>query len=142
MAGRSLRNVVSAPTGRWRGQREQSGLLASLADLSLRSSLVAISVPVATVAIAWAAGRPLHETAASQLDGAALAAIVATFVLVPMFALTGAATAVVVAAATLASHREPVGVRVSRAAFSLAVGGWAVTMAVAYDLVAVPRISG
>ena len=133
---------MKAPAKPWQGTGEGEGLLGSLGDLSLRSSLVAICLPIAAVAWALAAGRPLDGASGAQLEGAALAAMVATFVLVPMFALTGAATAILVVVATLVARREPAVARVLRAAFVFAVAALAAAMAVAYDVLAVPRITG
>lgn len=133
--------MANPSTRRWHKERVSTGLIGSLGELSLRSSLVAICVPVVAVALAWAAGRPLEGSGPAHLEGPALAAMLATFVLVPMFALTGATTAIVVAGATLLSARRPTGAQLLRAAFVVAVGAWAVAMAVAYDVVVVPRVT-
>ena len=126
------------PEPMWR-----TGLLGSLTDLSLRTSFVAIGVPLIVVAIAYATGHRLDgPDVPNSPNDALLSAIIASFVLVPMFALAGAATAIVVAARLVLAAGAGIFARTLQAAFLLAVGAWALLTAVAYDGYVVPRLTG
>ncbi len=122
----------------WRG-----GLLGSLTDLSLRTSFVAIGVPVGVVVLAYARGHGLAASDTNLDPGQALlSALIASYVLVPMFALAGAVTAVIVAASLVMTRGPGLFSRSLQAAFILAVGAWAVLTAVTYDGYVVPRLTG
>ena len=126
------------PTPIWR-----TGLLGSLSDLSLRTSFVAIGVPLTVVAIAYATGNPLNgPDVPNHPNDALLSTMIATFVLVPMFALSGAVTALIVAIRLVIAAGPALFARTLQAIFLLAVGAWAVLTAITYDGFVVPRLTG
>ena len=121
----------------------RSGLLGSLTDLSLRTSFVAIGVSVGVVVLAYATGHGLDGNDRDLDPGQALlSALIASYVLVPMFALAGAVTAIIVAASLVMAKGPGVFARSLQATFILAVGVWAVLTAVTYDGYVVPRLTG
>jgi hypothetical protein len=113
-------------------------LLASLAELSLRSSLFAIVIP-AVVALG------LRLTGHSITDGGehgdlsfpALSVAIGSFVLIPMLAMTGAATALMIVLHHLWYGRGSIW----RAAFLLCLGAGALATAYAYDTVVIPAVT-
>jgi hypothetical protein len=119
-----------------RGRRPQ-GLRGSLDELSLRASLIAICAPVAVVLLRLATGYSPGGDNRGDIPDPVLAIAIASFILVPMLALTGAATALVVMAATLWSRDD----RSWRAVFLLSVGASAMATAVLYDIVVIPEIT-
>lgn len=121
----------------------RTGLLGSLTDLSLRTSFVAIGIPLTVVAIAYATGHRVDGPDVPNHPGNALLSVmIATFVLVPMFALAGAATALIVAIRIVLVSGPGFLARTLQAAFLLAVAAWAVVTAIAYDGYVVPRLTG
>ena len=121
----------------------RTGLLGSLTDLSLRTSFVAIGVPIIVVAIAYATGHRVDgPDVPNQPGNALLSVMIATFVLVPMFALAGAVTALIVAIRIVLISGPGFLLRTLHAAFVLAVAAWAIVTAMAYDGYVVPRLTG
>jgi hypothetical protein len=123
------------------GPNEPSALTHGIGELSLRSSAVAIVVPLCVVAALYATGHRLDGSTAGLRGQPLLAGLVGSFVLIPMFAATGATTAVLVGVATFAGRLPPTRRRTVEALFILAVGSWAVLAAIAYDAVIVPAIA-
>ncbi len=119
----------------------QRGLIRSLNDLSLRTSFAAICLPMGVVAVAYATGNALHASDPNPDPGVPLLSLaLGTFVLVPMLALTGALTAIVLAISLLWLPGAGSLTRTMHALFVLAVGVWAVVTAAAYDWYVVPRL--
>lgn len=114
------------------------GLLRSLSELSLRSSLFAIGLP-AGIALAFRITGHSVTSGSSTGDLAfpVLAVAIGSFVLIPMLALTGAATAAMVAGHLLWFGR---GSR-WRPLFLVCLAAWAVVTAYAYDTVVIPSIT-
>ena len=117
-------------------------LLESLSDLSIRCSLLAVGVTVVAGVLGLVFGvyggqAGEHSEASRPL----LAAVMASFVLTPMLALTGAITAVVVASETLSYPSRSRRVRFGYAAFVLIAGALALVAAGFHVLVIVPAIT-
>jgi hypothetical protein len=120
---------------------EPSALMHGLGEVSLRASAVAIIVPFAVV-VAWYATGHRLDTSQPALHGEpATMGAIASFVLIPMFALTGASTALMVGFATFAGRVSPSRRHIVETLFVLAVGAWAVLAAVVYDAVVIPAIT-
>jgi hypothetical protein len=122
---------------------ERPRLLASAIELALKSSTVAILVP-AVLAGAWiASGRSL-DAAAEVGDAPAmplLTGLLASFVMVPMLALAGAAAALLSGVWTLRGP-EPVVARALRAAVPVAVAAAGLVAAYFHIAVLVPVMTG
>jgi hypothetical protein len=133
-----MNDTAPPPEPIWR-----TGLLGSLTDLSLRTSFIAIGVPITVVAIAYATGHRVDGPDVPNHPGDALLSVmIATFVLVPMFALAGATTALIVAIRIVLVAGPGLFARTLQASFLLAVATWAVLTAIAYDGFVVPRLTG
>lgn len=131
---------VVAAMQRQQQQPRQQGLIASLSDLALTSSLLAVCAPVLVMVVHLATGHPLDSARSSQLPGPLLALAMGTFVLVPMLALTGAASSLLVTGALIFSKTRT-GQSWSRAVFLICVAAWGVVTAVIYDVVVIPVIT-
>jgi hypothetical protein len=122
---------------------ERPRLLDSTIELALKSSTVAILVP-AVLAAAWiASGRSL-DAAAEAGDAPAmplLTGLLASFVMVPMLALAGAAAAVLSGAWTLRGP-APVSTRALRATLPLAVAAAGLAAAYFHVAILVPVMTG
>ena len=118
-----------------------SPLSRNLSELSLRASTIAIVVPLVVVTLWYATGHSLDAGARGLGGQPALTLAVGSFVLVPMFALTGAATAAIVAAGTVGGRTRPTRRIVLESAFLAAVGAWAMVAAIAYDAIVIPAIT-
>ena len=119
-------------------QPRPQGLAGSLSELALTSSLLAVCAPVLVLAINLVTGHQLNS--AERSHGPLLALAMGTFVLVPMLALTGAVSALLVAGGAIFSHPRPPQT-ISRTAFLLCVAAWGVVSAVVYDVVVIPAIT-
>lgn len=108
------------------------GLLTSLDEFSLKASLVAICAPV-LVLLAHLAVDPPEDDIPRWLF------IVETtaFIMVPMLALAGASTALIVAGTRLSRGRTGAG----RSVVLVCLAAWAVAAAVYFVLVVVPEIT-
>ena len=138
MAGNPVRSDVPLEGEPRQDRQVAEGLLRSLAELSLRSSLFAIGIP-AVIALGFRlTGRSVTSgSSTGDLSFPILAVAIGSFVLIPMLALTGAATAAMVAAHLLWSGRGG-GWRVL---FLVCLGAWALATAYAYDTVVIPSIT-
>ena len=114
------------------------GLLRSLSELSFRSSLFAIGLPVAIALGFRLTGHSVTNGSSNGgLPFAVLSVAIGSFVLIPMLALTGAATAAMVAGHVLWFGRG----NGWRALFLVCLGAWAMVTAYAYDTVVIPSIT-
>ena len=116
---------------------ELEGLAASLAEMALRCASIAIAAPVLVLAAWWAAGR--GDVRAD--DRAPFAALMATFMLVPMLALTAALSATIAVGATLRAP-WPLRRRLLRGGFIAAAAAWALVVAYWHVAVIVPAVTG
>lgn len=121
-------------------QRRSGGLLASLDDLSLRASFLAIGIPLLIVIAWYIAGYGFGEKPSGALPRPMFALAMGSFVLVPMLALAGAATAFIIAAAA-AWDARPTFRQWLRVLFIVSVGLWALLTAYAWDAVILPGIT-
>lgn len=115
--------------------------MGSLQELSMASSLLAVCMPVIVLAVHLVTGHPLDSAPSSTtLPGPLVAITFASFVLVPMLALVGAAASIAVTGATVLSperrHRE-----LARAFFIVCVAAWGVITAYVYDIYVIPVIT-
>ena len=114
------------------------GLLRSLAELSLRSSLFAIGLPAG---IALAFRLTGHSVTGGGSNGhlsfPVLSVAIGSFVLIPMLALTGAATAMMVAGHLLWFGRGSGW----RTLLLVCLAAWALVTAYAYDTIVIPSIT-
>ena len=113
------------------------GLLGSLEELSVKTSLAAIGLPLAVLLVFSLAGRPPGHDDTETLPRALLVAAAGSFVLIPMLALTGESAAVAVASSVFYSGRRG---RI-RSLFLVVVGLWALATAVFFDLAVVPALT-
>ncbi len=122
----------------YKGRPVAEGLLRSLSELSLRSSLFALGLP-AGIALAFRITG--HSITGGGSNGGlsfpVLSVAIGSFVLIPMLALTGAATAMMVAVHLLWFGRGSGW----RALFLVCLGAWALVAAYAYDTVVIPSIT-
>ena len=98
---------------------------------------MAMCVPPAIVGLRVATGYVPGDEASGDVPAPVLAVAIASFILVPMLALTGAAAALIVAA-TGPWRTER---RWWRSLFLLTVGAWALAAAVMYDILVIPEIT-
>ncbi len=120
----------------------EEGLLGSLHEMALRCCALAIFAPAAVTVAAFLAGHDFFSTGEDPvLSQPLLALALASFILVPMLALTGSVCGVLVA--TILLHAAgPLQLRAVRAAFLLAVGALSLAMALFYDLYLLPGLTG
>ena len=124
-------------------QWERPRLLDSAVELALKSSAVAIAVP-AILAAAWLASGRSFDSAAEAGDAPALpllTGLLASFVMVPMLALAGAAAALLSGAWTLRGP-ESAPTRVRRAALPLVLAAAGLIAAYFHVAVLVPVMTG
>jgi len=119
----------------------EHGLLGSLHELALWCCTGAIGVPVMTVSLAFLGGhRFFADGDSGPPSRPLLTAMLATFILVPMFALAGAICGSLVVLA-LPRTSGPAPVRAWRAAFLVSVSALALLVAACYDLYFVPDLT-
>ncbi len=107
----------------------------------MASSLLAVCIPVLVLAVYLATGHPLDRAPSSTtLPGPLVALAFASFVLVPMLALVGAAASITVTGATVLSH-ERRRHELARALFLVCVAAWGVITAYVYDIFVIPVIT-
>ncbi|HEY5477268.1 MAG TPA: hypothetical protein VIK11_11220 [Tepidiformaceae bacterium] len=121
--------------------RHPQGLMGSLVELSMASSLLAVCMPVLVLVVHLVTGHPLDSAPSSTtLPGPLVAITFASFVLVPMLALVGAAASLAVAGGTVMS-RERRKRELARAFFVVCVAVWGVITAYVYDVFVIPVIT-
>jgi len=115
--------------------------MGSLVELSMASSLLAVCMPVLVLVVHLVTGHPLDSAPSSTtLPGPLVAITFASFVLVPMLALVGAAASLAVAGGTVMS-RERRKRELARAFFVVGVAVWGVITAYVYDVFVIPVIT-
>lgn len=141
LAGRTAFPEVRVPSLSSSQSRHPQGLMGSLHELSMASSLLAVCMPVIVLAVHLLTGHPLDSSPSSTTWPGPLVAITfASFVLVPMLALVGAASSLLVTGATVLSPERRRG-ELARAFFIVCVAAWGVITAYVYDIYVIPVIT-
>ena len=119
----------------------EHGLLGSLHELALWCCTIAIGLPVMAVSGALLGGHQFFAMRDYEAPSQPVLAFVLTsFILVPMLALAGVISGVIVSLG-LVRTPDPAPVRLWRAAFLVAAGALAVLVAVTYDIYFVPDLT-
>jgi hypothetical protein len=117
------------------------GLLGSLDDLAVRCAIIAISVPAGVFLLALAQGHRLFVEPPSHTGQPLLSVGMASYIVIPMVALTSAACAGVLAV-TAGWSGVRSNLQVVRAAFLVTSAVLAILMAVVYDWYLLPDLLG
>lgn len=123
------------------GQVFGGGLLGSLDDLAVRCAIVATSVPALVFVVALVTGHRFFADEHVSPGEPLVAAALASYIVIPMLAMTSAVSATVVTV-SLGWLGNATGARASRAAFLVAAGALAILMAVVYDGYLLPDVLG
>jgi hypothetical protein len=118
-----------------------TGLRGSLDDLAVRCAIIATSIPAGVFLLALAQGHRFFVEQPSHTGQPLLSVGMASYIIIPMVAMTSAVCAGVLAVTTGWSGMKS-SLQVVRAAFLVTAAVLAILMAVVYDWYLLPDLLG